>query len=138
MLGTCLSLKKRNGLLLQCKLYHVFFLSTPIASAPVITKHPSDVVVYKNSPADLTCSVSGSPKPNIYWLQNGVKVPTDQDGRRFLMNDGTLHFLRVTRGRKRTDTGIYQCVASNRHGTVYSKNASLIVGSEWLFDYVTN
>ena len=50
------------------------------------------------------------------------------------MDEGTLHFLRVTRGRKRTDAGIYQCVASNIHGTVKSKNASLIVGSKWLLN----
>ena len=89
------------------------------------------MVVLKNSPADLRCSATGSPKPTIHWLQDGVKVPTD-DGRRFLLDDGTLHFMRVTRGRRRTDAGVYQCVASNTHGTVYSKNASLIVGSKWL------
>ena len=114
-------------------LEHFFSLSLHIASPPVITKHPSDVVVLKNSPADLRCSATGSPQPTIHWLQDGVKVPTD-DGRRFLMDDGTLHFLRVTRGRRRTDAGVYQCVASNNHGRVYSKNASLIVGSKWLLD----
>ena len=103
-----------------------FFLSSLIGSPPVITEHPSDVVVLKNSPANLICRATGSPKPTIHWLQNGVKVL--EDGRRYLLSSGTLHFLRVIRGRKRTDTGIYHCVASNRYGTVYSKNASLIVG----------
>ena len=49
------------------------------------------------------------------------------------MPDGSLYFVRVTRNRKRTDAGVYQCVASNKHGTVYSKNASLTVGSKCSF-----
>ena len=49
------------------------------------------------------------------------------------MDDGSLHFVRVTRNRKRTHAGIYQCVASNSYGTTRSRNASLIVGSEFTF-----
>ena len=52
----------------------------------------------------------------------------NEGGRRSLLPDGSLHFLRVVRARKRTDVGIYQCVASNDHGTAYSKNVSLLIG----------
>lgn len=102
------------------------FLSLLIGSAPVIIEHPSDRAVLKNSAVDLVCRATGSPEPTIHWLHDGAKV--EDDGRRNVLSSGTLHFLRVTRGRKRTDSGIYQCVASNRYGTVYSKNASFVVG----------
>lgn len=96
---------------------------------PVFIKQPSDVVAEKNSPADLKCGVSESSKATIHWLHDGVKV--EDDSKRVTMADGSLHFFRVTRNRKRTHAGIYQCVASNSYGTVRSRNASLIVGSEF-------
>ena len=52
------------------------------------------------------------------------------------MNDGSLHFFRVTRNRKQTHAGIYQCVASNSYGTTRSRNASLIVGSEFFYFFI--
>ena len=98
---------------------------------PVIIKQPSDVVAAKNSPADLECGVLEPSKATIHWLHNGVKV--EDDSKRVTMDDGSLHFVRVTRNRKRTHAGIYQCVASNSYGTTRSRNASLIVGSEFTF-----
>ena len=103
---------------------HLFITGRP----PVIIKQPSDVVAEKNSPADLECGVLEPSKATIHWLHNGVKV--EDDTKRVTMNDGSLHFVRVTRNRKRTHAGIYQCVASNSYGTTRSRNASLIVGSE--------
>ena len=106
---------------------HLFITGRP----PVIIKQPSDVVAAKNSPADLECGVLEPSKATIHWLHNGIKV--EDDSKRVTMDDGSLHFVRVTRNRKRTHAGIYQCVASNSHGTTRSRNASLIVGSEFTF-----
>ena len=109
---------------------HLFITGRP----PVIIKQPSDVVATKNSPADLECGVLEPSKATIHWLHNSVKV--EDDAKRVTMDDGSLHFVRVTRNRKRTHAGIYQCVASNSYGTTSSRNASLIVGSEFfLFLY---
>lgn len=104
-------------------------LTTCKGTPPVIVRDPSDTVVVKNSPTTLKCRATGSPKPKIHWLQNGVKLDDDGSGRRFLLPGGSLHFVRVVRARRRTDVGIYQCVASNDHGTAYSKNVSLSIGS---------
>ena len=106
---------------------HLFITGRP----PVIIKQPSDVVAAKNSPADLECGVLEPSKATIHWLHNSVKV--EDDAKRVTMDDGSLHFVRVTRNRKRTHAGIYQCVASNSYGTTRSRNASLIVGSEFTF-----
>lgn len=95
--------------------------------APVITKHPSDAVVEKNSPAELTCRASGFPEPKISWYRNGVEIPTER--RRSILPDGNLYFIRTVSSKRKTDNGIYSCKAKNRFGTAYSKNASLFIGT---------
>lgn len=100
-----------------------------LGRAPVITEHPSDAVVEKNSPAELTCRASGSPEPKISWYRNGVEIPTER--RRSILPDGNLYFIRTVSSKRKTDNGIYSCKAKNRFGTAYSKNASLFIGSEW-------
>lgn len=96
---------------------------------PVIKEHPSDAVVEKNSPAELTCSASGFPEPKISWYRNGVEIPSER--RRSILPNGHLYFIRTVSSKRKTDNGIYSCKAENRYGTVYSKNASLFIGSEW-------
>lgn len=100
-----------------------------LGGAPVITKHPSNAVVEKNSPAELTCRASGFPEPKISWYRNGVEIPTER--RRSILPDGNLYFIRTVSSKRKTDSGIYSCKAKNRFGTAYSKNASLFIGSEW-------
>ena len=100
-----------------------------LGKPPVITEHPSDAVVEKNSPAELTCRASGFPEPKISWYRNGVEIPTER--RRSLLPNGNLYFIRTVSSKRKTDNGIYSCKAKNRFGTVYSKNASLFIGSEW-------
>ena len=91
------------------------------------------MIVLKNANANLKCSATGKPSPKIHWLHNGVIVPTDKndpENRRYQMPGGDLTFLRVVHKRRKSDTGIYQCVATNKHGTVFSRNATLRVGSK--------
>ena len=107
-----------------CELSHFIHLGSP----PKIKQHPSDAVVQKNSPTELKCKASGSPKPKITWFQNGVEVPFDR--RRSLLPDGSLYFLRTVSGKRKTDNGVYHCKARNRYGAVFSKNATLVIGSE--------
>lgn len=100
-------------------------------SLPQIIDHPVDVIVAKNSNAELRCKATGSPKPTIYWLRDGKKVPTDDDDsekRRYIMPSGNLTFIRVIQKKRRTDSGQYQCVAVNKVGETKSKAATLLVG----------
>lgn len=46
------------------------------------------------------------------------------------MPTGDLTFIRVISKRKRTDAGLYQCVAVNRVGKAVSRNATLQVGGK--------
>ena len=111
------------------KIFRPLSVLKDLGRPPVITEHPSDAVVEKNSPAELTCSASGFPEPKISWYRNGVEIPTER--RRSMLPNGNLYFIRTVSSKRKTDNGIYSCKAKNRLGTAYSKNASLFIGSEW-------
>ena len=67
----------------------------------------------------------------ISWRHNGY--PIENDSRISTLINGTLYIARVvhkpTKGR--TDEGIYQCLATNRWGTVVSRRAELKIASKY-------
>ncbi|CAH0723670.1 unnamed protein product, partial [Brenthis ino] len=94
--------------------------------APRIKEHPSNTVSGRSEPATLRCVVEGRPKPFVQWYKDGSPLPPAEDGHRVVLEDGLL-FLRVNRGKKESDEGIYYCVARNGVGEAVSRNASLNV-----------
>ncbi|XP_063390167.1 protogenin-like [Cydia fagiglandana] len=94
--------------------------------APRIKEHPSNTVSGRSEPATLRCVVEGRPKPLVQWFKDGTPLPPAEDGHRVLLEDGLL-FLRVNRGKKESDEGVYWCVARNLAGEAVSRNASLNV-----------
>ncbi|XP_068169089.1 contactin-1a-like isoform X1 [Antennarius striatus] len=59
----------------------------------------------------MSCTATGKPKPRIRWLKNGVLLDRKE------MKFSSLTF---------NDSGMYQCIAENRHGVIYA-NAELRV-----------
>ncbi|XP_036075950.1 contactin-4 isoform X3 [Rousettus aegyptiacus] len=59
------------------------------------------------------CKASGRPRPTYRWLKNGEPLST-QD--RIQIEQGTLNITAVGLA----DAGMYQCVAENRHGLIFS------------------
>ncbi|XP_013192359.1 roundabout homolog 2 [Amyelois transitella] len=94
--------------------------------APRIKEHPSNTVSGRSEPATLRCVVEGRPKPIVQWYKDGSLLPPAEDGHRVSLEDGLL-FLRVNRGKKESDEGVYWCVARNIAGEAVSHNASLNV-----------
>ncbi|XP_013174127.1 PREDICTED: protein sax-3-like [Papilio xuthus] len=94
--------------------------------APRIKEHPSNTVSGRSEPATLRCVVEGRPKPAVQWYKDGSPVPPADDGHRVLLEDGLL-FLKVNRGKKDSDEGLYWCVARNIAGEAVSHNATLNV-----------
>ncbi|GBP49441.1 Roundabout homolog 2 [Eumeta japonica] len=94
--------------------------------APRIKEHPADTVVGRSEPATLRCVAEGKPKPTVQWYKDGVQLTPTDHPHRVLLEDGLL-FLRVMRGKKDSDEGVYWCVARNSVGDAVSRNATLTI-----------
>ncbi|XP_037326336.2 inactive tyrosine-protein kinase transmembrane receptor ROR1 isoform X2 [Pungitius pungitius] len=66
--------------------------------------------------ADLLCRVSGNPQPSVRWLKNDA--PVVQEPRRISHRSMPYGSRLRIRNLDTTDTGYFQCVASNAQGTV--------------------
>ncbi|XP_053560666.1 contactin-2 [Bombina bombina] len=60
-----------------------------------------------------TCAASGKPRPTIRWLRDGK--PLNSQGR-IDVSSGQLKIGNLAL----QDSGMYQCVAGNKHGTIYT------------------
>uniref|UniRef100_A0A8C2R5S4 Contactin 4 n=2 Tax=Capra hircus TaxID=9925 RepID=A0A8C2R5S4_CAPHI len=59
------------------------------------------------------CKANGRPKPTYRWLKNGEPLLTRD---RIHIEQGTLNITIVNL----SDAGMYQCVAENKHGVIFS------------------
>ncbi|XP_068425810.1 immunoglobulin superfamily DCC subclass member 3-like, partial [Clinocottus analis] len=93
-----------------------------LASLPKFLSHPESVVVDEGGVARLTCQVNGIPEANITWQRDRRPLSTE-DPRYTLLPHGVLQVTAV----RRTDSGLFRCVASNIANTRYSREAQLSV-----------
>uniref|UniRef100_A0A8C6NM36 Contactin-5 n=1 Tax=Nothobranchius furzeri TaxID=105023 RepID=A0A8C6NM36_NOTFU len=73
------------------------------------------------------CKAIGRPRPNYRWLRNGLPL---NDHVEIVNGELTIHKV------QQADSGMYQCVAENKYGAVYSNAELKILASPPLF--VTN
>uniref|UniRef100_A0A1A8EE95 Contactin 1 n=1 Tax=Nothobranchius kadleci TaxID=1051664 RepID=A0A1A8EE95_NOTKA len=69
----------------------------------------------------MSCIAKGEPKPQIRWLKNGE--PFDRKEMRF----ARLAF---------DDSGMYQCIAENRHGVIYANAELRVVACAPTFEHL--
>uniref|UniRef100_A0A6Q2WUQ0 Cell adhesion molecule L1-like b n=1 Tax=Esox lucius TaxID=8010 RepID=A0A6Q2WUQ0_ESOLU len=74
------------------------------------------------SEVNIKCSASGKPKPVISWRRNGQ--PLDDGSLERQVFDDTLVLHRA----RPEDSAVYQCEASNRHGTILA-NVNVMIMS---------
>ncbi|XP_043945033.1 protein sidekick-1 [Protopterus annectens] len=93
---------------------------------PTFKQPPTDVTVTEGLIAELSCDVSGAPKPAIMWKKNqhilasgSVQIP-----RFTLLESGGLQIRNVLQ----EDAGTYTCFASNSEGAI-NASAALTVWS---------
>ncbi|KAM9343567.1 cell adhesion molecule L1-like a isoform 2-T6 [Pholidichthys leucotaenia] len=87
-----------------------------------LTEPPQSQLTVIGSDVHIKCSVSGKPPPDITWRKNGDIFRDDpsMDNRRVLDDTVVLH------NAKPHDSGVYQCEASNRHGSILA-NVNIMV-----------
>uniref|UniRef100_A0A673CCR2 Contactin 3b n=1 Tax=Sphaeramia orbicularis TaxID=375764 RepID=A0A673CCR2_9TELE len=71
------------------------------------------------------CKASGKPKPSYSWLKNELfSLPLSLQGRVQIEN-GALSIAALNL----SDSGMYQCVAENKHGIIYSSAQLMVLAS---------
>ncbi|XP_019402115.1 PREDICTED: contactin-2 [Crocodylus porosus] len=85
----------------------------------IIQAQPEWLKVITDTEADIgsdlrwSCAAAGKPRPAIRWLRNGQPLISQN---RIEVSGGELRFSKLAL----EDSGMYQCVAENKHGTVYA------------------
>uniref|UniRef100_A0A096LYG5 Contactin 3b n=1 Tax=Poecilia formosa TaxID=48698 RepID=A0A096LYG5_POEFO len=70
------------------------------------------------------CKANGKPKPSYSWLKNGEQMVAEVMARVEIEN-GALSITALNL----SDSGMYQCVAENKHGSVYSSAQLMVLAS---------
>ncbi|XP_054833609.1 contactin-4 [Eublepharis macularius] len=82
-------------------------------AAPNWIQKISDVHVTIEENIFWECKANGRPKPSYSWLKDGESLIPQE---RIQIEHGTLTITSVNL----SDTGMYQCMAENRHGVIYA------------------
>ncbi|XP_036068809.1 neural cell adhesion molecule L1.1 isoform X2 [Oryzias melastigma] len=103
----------------ECKASNSFGFAThtftvTVEAAPYWVKEPQNHMYSPGETVRLDCLADGSPAPSITWSINGQPLAeVDEDARRSIT--GSSLILRDVRV---SDTAVYQCEATNRHGSI--------------------
>ncbi|MEQ2292216.1 Hemicentin-1, partial [Ameca splendens] len=90
----------------------IFNLHVYVPPAILGSNEPvEDLTTVLDSSVSIECVASGSPRPQLNWLRNGLPLPVSSNIQ--LLSAGQV--LRITRIQV-SDGGTYTCVASNRAG----------------------
>ncbi|XP_042347416.1 neural cell adhesion molecule L1.2 isoform X3 [Plectropomus leopardus] len=106
----------------QGKATHTYILT--VEAAPYWIKEPPSQLYAPGETVRLDCQADGIPSPTISWSINGVPLSEiEKDPRRSLTASGSLILKDVDFG----DTAIYQCQASNKHGTILTNTNVYVI-----------
>ncbi|XP_074537445.1 neural cell adhesion molecule L1.2 isoform X2 [Halichoeres trimaculatus] len=106
----------------QGKAAHTYIVT--VEAAPYWTKEPVSQLYAPGETVRLDCQADGIPSPVISWTINGIPLSEiDKDPRRSLTTGGSLILKDVNFG----DTAIYQCRASNKHGTILTNTNIYVI-----------
>ncbi|XP_077386047.1 neural cell adhesion molecule L1-like protein isoform X4 [Festucalex cinctus] len=99
----------------------VHYFTVTVEEPPEWLLEPESQLSMIGSDVLIKCSATGTPKPAITWMVNGLSLHEAPAANRKVFDD-TI-FLRNA---KASDSAVYQCQASNRHGTLLA-NANIMV-----------
>ncbi|XP_066526064.1 neuronal cell adhesion molecule a isoform X1 [Hoplias malabaricus] len=90
---------------------------------PTITQQsPKDYIIDPRENIIIHCEAKGKPAPSFSWTRNGTHFDVDKDHNVMTNpNSGTL-MINTSEEKAEAYEGVYQCIASNEHGTAVSNN----------------
>ncbi|XP_036961137.1 neural cell adhesion molecule L1-like protein isoform X2 [Acanthopagrus latus] len=86
-----------------------------------LTEPPQGQLTVIGSDVHIKCSVTGKPPPDITWRRNGELFRDDPDNNRRVLDDTV-----VIHNATPEDSAVYQCDASNVHGSILA-NINIMV-----------
>ncbi len=96
-------------------------------------EQPNNMTIVQGQTVTLHCKVAGHPRPSIRWLKNDAPVVQEQ-GRVSIRKTEAGSKLRI-QDLDTTDTGYYQCVASNSIKVISATGVLYVrlgTGGKWL------
>lgn len=99
----------------------VRYFTVTIEEPPEWVSEPESQLRMIGSDVSIKCSASGTPQPAVTWRVNGIPLHEAPAANRKVLDD-TI----VLHNAKASDSAVYQCEASNRHGTLLS-NANIMI-----------
>ncbi|KAJ7990097.1 hypothetical protein DPEC_G00296750 [Dallia pectoralis] len=98
-----------------------------VYTLPQWTTRINDTQLDSGEQLQWECRATGRPRPSYHWIRNG-QILTQQS--RLEMVNGELLMQKV----QQDDSGMYQCVAENKYGTIYSSAELKILASAPVFN----
>ncbi|CAJ1051821.1 neural cell adhesion molecule L1-like protein isoform X3 [Xyrichtys novacula] len=100
----------------------VHYFTVTVEGLPEWVSEPESQLYMIGSDVLIKCSASGTPQPTITWRVNGEPLQGVPAANRKVL-DNTI----VIHNAKASDSAVYQCEASNRHGTLLSNTNIMIM-----------
>ncbi|KAL0606911.1 Tyrosine-protein kinase transmembrane receptor ROR2 [Plecturocebus cupreus] len=89
----------------------------------------NNITIVQGQTAILHCKVAGNPPPNVRWLKNDA--PVVQEPRRIIIRKTEYGSRLRIQDLDTTDTGYYQCVATNGMKTITATGVLFVRLGEW-------
>ncbi|XP_019735095.1 neural cell adhesion molecule L1-like protein isoform X2 [Hippocampus comes] len=99
----------------------IHYFTVTVEEPPEWLLEPESQLSMIGSDVLIKCSATGTPQPAITWRVNGLPLHEAPAANRKVFDD-TI----VLHNAKASDSAVYQCQASNRHGTLLA-NANIMV-----------
>uniref|UniRef100_A0A7N8YN10 Cell adhesion molecule L1-like b n=1 Tax=Mastacembelus armatus TaxID=205130 RepID=A0A7N8YN10_9TELE len=97
----------------------IHYFTVTVEEPPEWVFEPESQLSMIGSDVLIKCSASGTPQPTITWSVNGVPLQGSMGQKTF---DDSI----ILHNTKASDSAVYQCKASNSHGTLLS-NANIMI-----------
>uniref|UniRef100_A0A8C1DUA5 Neural cell adhesion molecule L1-like protein n=1 Tax=Cyprinus carpio carpio TaxID=630221 RepID=A0A8C1DUA5_CYPCA len=99
---------------------HYFYVT--VEEPPEFEIEPQSQLVTIGAGVVIKCVVKGNPQPSVAWRVNGQPLNDVPTSNRKVLKDGTISIHNA----KPENSAVYQCEATNRHGTILA-NANIMI-----------